>query len=130
MNKFNINELFNVNIDQDNKVLDVKSIYQPVRSFNIKMILDNKNRKRKTLLDIYIKLYNICVKKIEIANSLNKSDLLYTVDAFMPNVPEYNSLDCINYIKTKLTEAYFDVCIVDRKTLFITWIYLEINTKS
>ena len=130
MNKFNINELFNVNINQDNKVLDVKSIYQPVRSFNIKMILDNKNRKRKTLLDIYIKSYNICVKKIEIANSLDKSDLLYTVDAFMPSVPEYNSLDCINYIKTKLTEAYFDVCIVDRKTLFITWIYLEINTKS
>jgi hypothetical protein len=128
MNKFNINHLFNSNIGESKHVLDVKTIYQPEPTFNINIIIKKKDKLRKQLLEIYIASYNLCIKKIEVAASLNKTDLLYTVDGFNLNHPDYKSLECIKYIKDKLKDDCFDAYIVDNKTLFITWVYLEINT--
>jgi hypothetical protein len=129
MDNFNINNLFNLNIANKN-TLDVNTIHQPIQTFNIQTIIKNKEKKRKELLEIYVKYYDNCLKKIEYANHLNKTDLLYSVDAFIPELIEYKSQNCIEYIIKKLKENYFDVCIVDKKTIFITWLYLEINTNT
>ena len=131
MERINIESLFNCKThNNSSKTLDIKSISQPKKSFDIENLIETRERKRKRLLNYYLKFHENCLKKIEIANNLAKTDLLYSVTPTIINFPEYNSLECIKYIKNKLDQEYFDTYIVDENTLFITWLYLEVNREK
>jgi hypothetical protein len=130
MDKINIENLFHCKTHINTKILDVRAITNNQKIFNTDTLIETREKKRKTLLNYYLKFYDICLKKIEIANNLNKTDLLYTVTEFIPNCPEYKPIDCIEYIKEKLENNFFDTYIVGNKTLFITWLYLEANKEK
>ena len=130
MDKINIENLFHCKTQSSNKILDVKSIVQNKKSFNIDVLIEVREKKRKELLNNYVKYHEKCLQKIEIANNLGKTDLLYTVDQSIADCPEYKSIDCIEFIKNKLEKELFDTYVVNNKTLFITWLYLEANKES
>ena len=130
MNKINIENLFNCRTNNRSKNLDVKAITQCQKPFDIDTLIETREKKRKTLLNYYIKFYDMCLKKIEIANNLGKTDLLYTVKEFIPNCHEYKPSNCIEYIKNKLQLDHFNICILNSKTLFITWLYIESNKET
>lgn len=131
MDKLNIENLFHCKTrSQSAKTLDIEAITQKKKSFDIDVLIETREKKRENLLNCYVKFYENCLRKIEIANNLGKTDLLYSVSEFVPNCPEYKAEDCIEYIKKKLEKKLFDTCIVENKTLFITWIYLEINKEK
>lgn len=130
MDKINIENLFHCKTNNSSKMLDVKAITKNQKSFDTDILIETRERKRKTLLNYYIKFYNTCLKKIEIANNLGKTDLLYTVTEFIPNCIEYKPIECIKYIKNKLDNDLFDTYIIDDKTLFVTWLYIEANKQN
>lgn len=130
MDKINIENLFHCKTHNSSNTLDIKTITQCQRPFDTDILIETREKKRKTLLNYYLKYYDTCLKKIEIANNLGKTDLLFTVTEFIPNCPEYKSKDCLIYIKKKLDQKFFDTYIINNKTLFITWLYIEANKES
>ena len=130
MDKLNIENLFHCKTHSSSKILDVKTITRNQRPFDTDILIETRERKRKTLLNYYLKFHDTCLKKIEIANNLGRTDLLYSVTEFIPNCPEYKPIDCVEYIKNKLDKNFFDTYIVGNKTLFITWLYLEANKEN
>lgn len=127
MDKINIESLFHCKTHNSSRTLDIKTITKSQKPFNTDTLIETRERKRRTLLNFYLKFYDTCLKKIEVANNLGKTDLLYTVTEFIPNCHEYKSIDCIEYIKKKLDKEFFDTYIIGNKTLFITWLYIEAN---
>lgn len=131
MEKINIENLFHCTThDNTGKALDVKAITQSQKPFDTDILIETRERKRKILLNCYIKFYDKCLKKIEIANNVGKTDLLYSVSESIPNFPEYKPIDCIGYIRNKLENDSFDTYIVGNKTIFITWLYIEANREK
>ena len=126
MEKINIETLFHckTNRYQD---MDIKSIVATKKGFNISSLIETRERKRKSLLENFNKLYQLCLRKVEIMNKLGKMDLLFTVPLKIPNQCDYDSIECLKFIKDKLDNDFFDTYIVNSDTLFITWLYLEVN---
>lgn len=131
MDKLSLESLFKCKTHNNTSdVLDVRTITRNQKPFDINVLIQTRQRKREKLLSYYEKSYDICLKKIEIANNLGKTDLLYIVRDSVPCCPQYRSRNCIEYIKDRLQQKYFNIHVVDDKTLFITWLYLEINTQD
>lgn len=134
MEKFNIENLFyckTLGNDRSN-ALDVLSIAKQSssKSFTVNNLIETRENTRKRILRKYMEMYEGCLKKIDIANNLKKTDLLYTVKESIPSFPEYNPNDCIDFIQSKLHECYMDTHKINRCTLFITWVYIELNKKD
>ena len=116
MEKINIESLFNCKTaSTQSKTIDVATIASIPKTSHVGIILKANERKRIFLLNYYRKEYESCIKKIEAANSLGKTDLLFTVTESIRSHPEYDSIECVNYIKEKLEDNYFDTFIADKK---------------
>lgn len=130
MEKINIESLFQCRTHHSSNTLDVRSITHSRRPFDIDVLIETRERKRQKLLGYYTRNYDACLKKIEVANTLGKTDLLYSVRDYILNCPEYRAIDCVEYIREKLHAHHFNTYRVDDKTIFITWLYLETNLPS
>ena len=58
---------------------------------------------------------------------LGKTDLLFTVPAAASNCPNYKAQDCVEYVRSRLQGNHLNTYTVDGKTLFVTWLYIEVN---
>lgn len=97
---------------------------------NIKFVesmIRSKDNKRKKIINKYIDIFNICMNNIKIAYNNNKEDLFFTIPMYINGMPEYNVIDCLNYIRKQLLELHMDVAVIYINNLFITWHYIEIN---
>jgi hypothetical protein len=133
MEKLNIESLFRCKTNNHTntlKTLDVKAISQIKKDFDTTTLIESRERKRKKLLEQYVKTHENCLRKIEIANKMGKSDLLYSVTDRIVNCPEYDPINSVEYIKRKLDSEFFDTYIVSKNTLFITWLYIELNQEN
>ena len=127
MEKLSIQSLFHCKTG-NSQVLDVNSIIgKKSESFDIKRIIAAKEERRKKLCSTYEKLCEKCMNKVEIANSLGKTDLLYYVPIKIKDVPEYNPKDCLNHIDKRIKSLYMDSHMVNNAIIFITWFYIEAN---
>lgn len=100
------------------------------KSFNVDMLMQKREIKRKKILDNFTEMYEQCVRKIEIANDLNKTDLLFCVKNHIPDCPDYDPDFCVDYIRNKLHDLHFDTYKINNTTIFITWLYMETNKLS
>jgi hypothetical protein len=104
-----------VNIDNEEKPFDAE-----------KLIRVRKN-KRKKLLDNYVKIYNKCLENIETVNSLSETHLYFEVPSELIECYGYNSNDCVEYIENKLRNQYIDTLKISKSTLYVSWLYIELN---
>lgn len=129
MDKLSLESLFKCTTNNNTtNVLDVRTITRNQKPFDVNVLLETRQKKREKLLIIYQKTYELCIKNIELANNLGKTDLIFTIRDFVSSCPEYKSINCINYIRDRLQKKLFNIYVVDNKTIFITWLYLEVNT--
>jgi len=125
MQNINIEQLLNCKTG-GGKAIDVNSLTRK-NTFNVQKILKNREKRREKLSDIYIKMYNRCLRKIEIASSQNRTDLIFNVDPSIKDLPEYTPLDCILYIDNELKHLNMNTHIINNNTIFITWYFIEAN---
>lgn len=93
----------------------------------VEKIIETKEKKRELLADFMNNQYENCSRKLHIANQLGKTDLLFSVPAYEPEIPAYSSLSCLVYIEKRLRELCYDTIIINKTTIFITWVYIEVN---
>lgn len=118
---FNVNTLFNLN---DNSLQTNKL------NFNIKKLITLREERKKKIFVYYDKIFSCCLNKIEMANNMNKTEILYEVPNAIYGSFDYNVHDCIHFINNKLREMKLDTLIINDKTLYVSWINLEENIKK
>jgi len=136
MDHININNIFGKGRTDLFRPIDVKSLCeaemqynkkQDKISFNIDKLIDQHEEKKKKIIDQYIKMLNICLKKIKLASSLNQTQIIHEVPKAIFMYPKYNSFDCMLFIKDKLEKMYIDAVILSDNTIYITWEYVKHN---
>lgn len=116
--KFDINTLFKTKTD--NEELEILNPAQLIEIININ---------KKKVMKHYTLLYNACGAKIKSANNYGITDIIFDIPEFITDCPEYNSLDCVKFIKKNLQEQIFDTYIISEIQLFISWHKLMLNHK-
>lgn len=136
MNNININNLFSVS--SSNKILDVHSLYYPKDNisntqtkmdFSVDNLINEREERKKKVIEQYKKLFYLCLKKIKMANKLNKTDIIFDIPDAIFMFPEYSIIDCMKYINEKLQKLYMETLILSDKTIFITWKDIDKNKK-
>ncbi|AYV84658.1 MAG: hypothetical protein Hyperionvirus33_1, partial [Hyperionvirus sp.] len=98
MDKLSLESLFGCKThnNREGDVLDVRSITRNQKAFDVGVLLETREKKRVKLLGYYEKAFEICIKKIEVANNLGKTDLMFSVREFVPCCPQYGARGCID----------------------------------
>ena len=140
MNKLNVNILvqdnkFNNNEKKRENVLDVDFLsksnkIREKKNFDVNDLLKVNRQKKEKLLETYIIQYNICIEKIKRLHKQNIHDLIFQVPPKVPDCSEYNSKNCIEFISSKLMGMHMDIYFMNDTTFFVTWKYIESNTKK
>ena len=132
MDKISINNLFPAS--HDFQPLDVNNLYntneQKVKNkinFNIDKLVKLREERKKKILVQYEKVFNMCLSKINLANNLNKTEIVYDVPEAIYGHFDYVIGDCIEYVHEKLKNMDLDTIILNEKSLYISWLYLEEN---
>jgi hypothetical protein len=134
MDKININNLFPY--ANDFKPLDVYSLYHTRDkqitnkiNFNIERLIKLREERKNKILIQYEKIFNMCLKKINTANNLNKTEIVYDVPEAIFGYLEYNRLRCLEYIEKKLKDMHLDALILNNKTIYVSWLNLGDNMR-
>ncbi len=136
MDKINIDNLFSTDSNKKNP-LDVYSLYNHYErkvsnniKFNIDKLINAKEEKKRKVFQHYRKIYNVCLNKIDIANSIRKTDIIYDVPLYIYRCEEYNIVECLEYLEEKLRDIYMDTLIVPPSSIFISWTNIEDNKNN
>lgn len=112
----NVNNLYNTRDQKTKNKL----------TFNIDKLIKLREERKQKIFAQYDKIFNICLNKITLANSLNKTEVTYDVPEAVYGHLDYNIIDCIAYINEKLEQMHFDTLIFE-KIIYVSWLNLEEN---
>lgn len=120
-----------------NGSLDIDTIFSNIfedkaeeRKFNSDALIKSITKRRKKLRKVHVNLYNLCCTKIESANSLGLTDIVFELPEYIPECPDFKHKQCIEYISTNLRKESLDTYVIDKRHLFITWKYIELNKED
>ena len=77
----------------------------------------------------YKKIYNICLNKIDTANSMRKTDIIFEIPRLIFRCPEYDPFECLNYLEKKLRNLDMDTLRMSGLFIFISWQNIKKNRK-
>ena len=129
-NKISLEKLFDCKTNSNQKMSVMSLAGKEEEQFDIKKLLEVKNKGRKDLLDEFIRQHKSCLRKIELANSIGKYDIVFVVAKYVTNLPQYNARDCLIFISNKLNSVYIDTLFINETTMFITWKFIELNIQN
>jgi len=135
MDKISINNLFPST--NDFQPLDVNNLYntndQKVKNkinFNIERLIKLREERKRKILVQYEKIFNMCLKKISLANNLNYTEVIYDIPEAIYGHFDYNPNDCLEYVNNKLKNMHLDTIYMGDKQIYVSWINLEDNMKK
>jgi hypothetical protein len=127
MDKFNIQSITGKKMGNfDNLTVESLARTRPEEN-NVESIIEIREKRREKLAVALSHQYDICSQKIFFANHLGRTDLLFSVPEADPDLPTYNSLACLVYVEKRLRDLCYDTYIINKNTIFITWVYIEVN---
>ena len=126
MDRISINNLFPSS--NNFQPLDVNSLYNVNEqrtknkiTFNIDKLVSLREERKKKVFVQYEKIFNMCLNKINLANGLNKNELVYYVPEAVYGYFDYNSINCLEYIEDKLRKMKLETLILDNTSLYVSW---------
>ncbi|CAH6421683.1 Hypothetical protein KVN_LOCUS413 [uncultured virus] len=138
MDKINIGNLFNNYKNDKHTSIDTNNIFDREKrsedniknNFSVQKIIQSKHERKNKLTKNYKKIYNICLKRIDLANKLNITEIIYDVPQIIYGCEEYSTIDCLKYIEKNLQDIKFDTLLLNKKSIFISWFNLEENINN
>jgi hypothetical protein len=94
---------------------------------NINNLIKSRKHRRKQLLHEYNKLFDRCIERINIANKMNKTDICFDIPEYILGCNDYIVSECLDFIQNKLRSLYIDTLKITNNSLFISWMYIELN---
>ena len=114
-----------------NMISSGKSInIDPSKDFNSHNLLNGIYERRKKKRNWLVDMYNLCCNKIKDADDAGLTDITFVLPEIILENSSYRHLEAIEYISKNLRDQRMDTLILDKKSLFITWKYLELRLES
>jgi hypothetical protein len=124
----------NKNYNNTKGVIDINMISsdkavnsEPHKDFNSINLLDNIYERRIQKRNWLVSEFNRCCEQIKNANNLGLTDIFFSIPEIIVENSSYKHKDALEYISKNLREQKLDTYIVNNRTLFVTWKYLELN---
>ncbi len=102
----------------------------PEKDFNSHELLKNIYDKRKKRRNWLVEMYNLCCNKIKDADDNGITDIVFELPPIIMENSKYMHKEAIEYISKNLRDQHIDTLLLDNKSLFITWKYLELNIEK
>jgi hypothetical protein len=100
---------------------------EPDRDFDSRNLLNNIYERRKKKRNWLVDMYNQCCAKIKDADDIGLTDVIFTLPEIIVENSSYKHKEALEYISKNLREQKIDTYIIDKRNIFITWKYLELN---
>lgn len=84
-------------------------------------LIQTQKEKKDNLFALYKNIANDCEDYILKANNMGKEYVFYNVPETNYSVHNYNSMDCLTFVKKVLDNINIESYIVDNRTLYIDW---------
>ena len=125
MDKITINNIFSKSTGRT-RPLTVQTLFNPpkINKYNrldVDSLLKVHEDRHKKVLQQYERIYEMCSKRIRVANNLNKSEIIYEVPTARFMCPGYKSEECLKRLEKGLDELYMDTMILNSTSIFISW---------
>ena len=137
MDKITINNLFPSASTTDNKPLDVYSLYNPEANkiknninFSVDKLIQVREDRRIKTVEQYKKIFNLCLAKIDSTNKMGLYELVYEIPLAVYRYPDYNPVECIEYLNNKLKILYMDTKILSISEILISWTNIQENRRK
>ena len=135
MDKLSINNLFPSN--NDFGPLDVYSLFNSKKknknnqiNFNIDKLINLREDRKKKVLEQYEKVFQRCLNKINLVNSLDKFDIIFQVPKWIYGFNDYTSIECLLHLQSNLIKLHFDTLLISSKSIYISWKDLKKNREQ
>ncbi len=114
-----------------NMISNGKSInLDPSKDFNSHNLLNSIYEKRKKKRNWLVEMYNLCSNKIKDADDAGLTDITFILPEIILENSSYRHQEAIDYISKNLRDQKIDTLILDKKSIFVTWKYLELRLES
>jgi len=138
MDNINVKNIFNAkHVGDKNRPLDIHTLINPDEThrknrikFSVDELIQIRENKRKEIISKYKKYLHICLEKIRRANKHNKIDIIYNVPHILIRFPNYNSIECLDYIEKRLRYLHMDTTRLSNTHIFVTWFNIEENKNN
>ncbi len=138
MDKISIDNLFPSSNKDNNKPLDVTSLYNNHNrrknedTFSVDSLINDWEKKKRKVTENYKKRYYMVLRKIKEINKINNTtEIIYDVPEVVYGCREYDPYKCLEYIETRLRNLhYMDTLKLSNKSIFISWKNIEENRKN
>jgi len=103
----------------------------PDINFNSSILIKNIQDRRLKVRAKLVEMYNLCADKIIEAEKNGLTDLIFELpESTFIDFNGCKDIDIITYIAKKLKENKLNIYIMNNKTLFITWKFIELNSEK
>jgi hypothetical protein len=114
-----------------NMISTGKSInIDPSKDFNSHNLLGNIYERRKKKRNWLVDMYNLCCNKIKDADDAGLTDITFTLPEIILENSSYRHQEALEYISKNLRDQRMDTLILDKKSIFITWKFLELRLEE
>ena len=125
MDKISVNNLFNLKDDfrplsVDNLKGHTNETKQIKPELNFQKMIEHRKEKENKILEQYEKIYNICLNKINVANTHNRTQTVCEIASTVYGHTNYKLADCMLYVINKLESQNLDVIIL-QNSIYISW---------
>lgn len=105
------------------KDIDVKILKQShsKQYIDVTRLIETQMQNAIKLKKIYKNFLSTCCEKITAANINKHYSIIYDIPENVSYNRNYNSNDCVEYIKEKLTQINMEILILSPTSLFILW---------
>lgn len=140
MHSINIDNLFPRSKEKERttpKTIDISTLFHPVAhkdkgyvDFNVDHLLQEQQERKEKIKNEYKRIFNLCLKKIKLANKLDQKDILFDVPESVFMHTKYDPLECLLFIQERLRKLFLDTFIISINQIFISWNNVESNKKE
>ena len=134
MNIENLMPSNNHNYNRNKGILTVDMIsggaklnVEPDRDFDSVKLLNNINERRRKKRNWLVDMYNQCCMKIKDADDAGLTDIIFTLPEIIVENSSYKHIEALEYVSKNLRNQKLDTYIIDKRNLFVTWKYIELN---
>lgn len=92
---------------------------------NIEDVRRVEDKRKKAKKEMYIKMYDMFSKKIQVAVEHHKKSIVLNIPQFMFGYPRYNIASARKYMERQLTLSGFSVYRVMDDGIYVTWVKEE-----
>jgi hypothetical protein len=100
---------------------------EPDRDFDSTQLLNNIVERRRKKRNWLVEMYNKCCVQIKEADGFGLTDIIFTLPEIIVENSSYKHIEAIEYVSKNLRLQKLDTYIIDNRSLFVTWKYIELN---